>query len=113
MKGKVDILDLVDIVCYRVPPRNPVDRAPIGIDIVPHDKTKQVVWDQDSLKNFNNILTEKSKSLKFNNPNSLDYLKQYVGMMLSELYRNGLVDFEELSDAPEDHYAHLRKNFRN
>jgi hypothetical protein len=39
------------------------------------------------------------------------YVEEFAARVATELYRSGLIEFEEISDSPEDPYAHLRKQY--
>lgn len=107
----VDIIDLVVINIYRGP-SIPGDPNPLTVDIAPIDPTKRLIWDTDSLKTLNRKLTEKLAGTELTNPNTIQYVKQFTGTMLSELYRNGLVLFEDLPESPDDPYAEAKRQFR-
>jgi hypothetical protein len=108
----VDIIDLVTINIYRGP-SVPGDVNPLTVDISPIDPTKRLIWDTDAIKTLNTKLTEKIAGTELNHPNTVQYITQFAGSMLSELYRNGLVLFEDLPDSPDDPYAEAKRQYRS
>lgn len=106
----VDILDLVVINIFKGKPTLH-DPNPYVVAIDPIDATKRVVFDTDALKVLNAKLTEKIRGTDSTQPNTIQFIKEFAGKMLSGLYRNGLVAIEDLPPAKEDHYAEARKQF--
>jgi len=107
--NSVDFLDLVDIIVVRDRP-TPIDPCPVAIHIEPLDKSKNVVFDSKALVSFNETISERIRNLNLSwkNPNTVSYIQEVVGRIVSEMYRNGLVALENASDSPIDHYADLR-----
>jgi hypothetical protein len=103
----VDILDLIKINV------NQLFNGEVTVDLECLEQGKQVVLDEDALKYLNNVLTEKAKNMSISNPNTLQYIKEFVGRMLSELSRNGLVVLEEISDTPQDPYRTAKNLYKN
>ena len=104
----VDILDLVRIHIFRGQPTKG-DPLPYRIEIQSIDESKRVIFDESALKVLNHRLTENVQ--KFDDgrdPRVRDYIEEFVGRMLTELYRNGLVELEEIPDSPDDPYADVR-----
>lgn len=104
----VDILDLVVVNIFKGKP-SLQDPNPIVVAIDPIDPEKRVVFDPDALKVLNNKLTEKIRGSDSTNPNTIQYVKEFAGKMVSALYKNGLVLIEDIPDAAEDPYAAARK----
>lgn len=111
MKSKIDILDLVNVTVVRLPPKGPQDLAPMSIEIIPHEENKMVIIDEKAMEVLNSKLTERSAQLQLDprNPQTFSYLQEFVGRMISELYRNGLLELENVPDAVSDQYAKVRK----
>ncbi len=111
MKAKVDILDLISVTVVRLPPASPQDLAPISVELIPHEEGKQVVVDETALATLNANLSEKAKQLELDprNPQTFSYLQEFVGRMVSELYRNGLVELEDVPEGADDPYHKVRK----
>lgn len=105
----VDILELIRIHVFRGEPSRK-DPLPYMVEIEPLDKTKKIVFDEKALEVLNRKLTEKAQTFEDGrDPRIKDYIQEFVGRMVSELARNGLVGLEDIGDAPEDPYAHIRK----
>ena len=101
----VDVLDLVTVKLYMPRP------GFIAVDVRCHDEDKQVVFDPDALKKLNEVITEKVKGLDPRHPNVGGYIKEFVGKMLSELYRSGLAVIEDIPESKEDPYEEIRKQY--
>lgn len=104
----VDILDLVTITVFRGKP-TPGDLNPLVVTLDPIDVSKRLEWDTDALKVLNKKLSDKMKDSDVHNPNTITYIKEFAGKMLSELYKNGLVIISDIPDAPEDPYQAAKK----
>lgn len=110
--NQVDILDLVKIDVHKTMP-TPNDPAPIRVSIEALDKNKNVVFDADALRVFNRRISEEviKRELDIKDPVTFRYIEELVGRMLSELYKNGLVALDDVSDAPEDPYKDVRNQY--
>jgi len=106
----VDILDLVEIVVYQGTPtrENP---CPLLVHFEPNDKNKNIVFDPQALKTLNENITDRVRemSLSLNDPNTIPYIKEFVGRMVSEMHRNGVVVLDDIGEASDDPYASVRK----
>lgn len=107
----VDFLDLVRIHVYPGQP-HPTDRHPFRIEFESVDKTKRVVFDESSIRKMNEILTEKASQFHPSDPRVRGYLEEFAGRLASELYRNGLVELDDIPDAPDDPYTQAKKSVR-
>jgi hypothetical protein len=105
----IEFLDLVNIVVTRGIP-TAIDPCPVIVSFDPIDKEKNIVFDEDALKTMNNKITERMIKMGLNvrDPNVFEYIKEFAGRLAAELYRNGLIEFEDVKDAPEDPYAKVR-----
>jgi hypothetical protein len=109
----VDILELVRIYVYPGEPTRE-DPMPYRVEIQSIDPKKKVVFDEKALSVLNHRLTERAQEFDDGrDPRVVDYIKEFVGRMLSELSRNGLVVLDDISDEPEDPYAAVRKTTLN
>lgn len=104
--NKVDILDLVHIHVFRIP-----NTARFEVQIEAIEKNKNVIFDEDALKIMNQKITEKAAQFEARDPRAKDYIQEFVGRMTSELYRNGLVALDIVTDEPDDPYADIRKKY--
>lgn len=104
----VDFLDLVRIHVYKDMP-SPGDMFPFRIEFECLDQTKRIVFDEHEFKKMNQILTEKAQQFNPKDPRLPDYLQEFSGRLASELYRNGLCEFEDIPEGKEDPYAFARK----
>lgn len=108
---KVDIMknvqfsDLVRIEVFEITPRN----FSVNFDCI--DKYKKVVFDEGSLKVFNNKLTEKCRQMVSSDPKTRIYISEFAARLSDELYRNGLCEIVDVGEAKEDFYADLRKQY--
>lgn len=111
MKGKVDILDLVEITITTLPPQGPQNMCPVAVDIIPYDKTKMLFIDESEMTTFNHIISERAKQLELDprNPQATSYLKEFTARWLSEMYRNGLAELDNVPEGHDDPYAKVRK----
>lgn len=107
----VDIADLIVVNVYKGKPQIG-DPNPFVVAVDPIDQTKKVVFDEGSLKVLNARLTEKLKGADSTNPNTVQYLKEFATKMVSEFYRNGLLEIVEIPDSPEDPYEAAKKAIR-
>ena len=87
----VDILDLVEIKVIQIMPGD----FQIMIDCL--EKDKQLVFDPKALERLNNLATEKSKSLTSNHPNTIPFIKEFVGRMVSEMHKSGLCALDDVN----------------
>jgi len=98
---KVDILDLINIEIS-------VDAmGHLHVDFVSLDMAKQVIIDTQAMEVLNKTLTEKVVGKSPKDPNVIGYVKEFVGKMVSELYRNGLILLEDIPEAHDDPYYGL------
>lgn len=104
----VDILDLVVVNIFKGK-ASLHDPNPIVVSVDPIDPAKRVVFDPDALKVLNDKLTEKIRGSDSTNPNTIQYVKEFAGKMISALYKNGLVIIEDMPEAADDPYAAARK----
>lgn len=104
----VDLLDLVRVEVNRIP-----GTGQFRVFIEAIDKEKKVVMDPSAQKTLNNKITSicKEKNLSALDPNTIGYIKEFVGRVVSELARNGLVELADYEDRPDDPYAEIRKEF--
>jgi hypothetical protein len=107
----VDLSDLVVVNVYKGTPTLQ-DPNPFVVAIDPIDSTKKVVFDSSALKTLNNRLTEKLAGADSTNPNTIQYIKEFVTKMASEFYKNGLLVLEDIPDSPDDPYQEAKKMFR-
>lgn len=105
--NKVDILDLVRIHVFRLP-----NTPSFEVEIEPLDKNKNVIFDEDALRVMNEKVSEKAAQFEARDPRAKDYIQEFVGRMTSELYRNGLVSLEVVTDEPDDPYVDMRNKFK-
>lgn len=98
----VDILSLVDVQIFQTHP------GFFDVSFYCHDKTKQLVFDESALQTLNHKLSEKMAGLNARDPNTRGYIEEFVGRMLVEMHRHGLCAIDDVKDAQEDPYAHLR-----
>jgi len=110
----VDILDLVKINVFKGTP-TPIDPNPIRISIDPIDRNKNLVFDDGALNVLNRKMAEFviERGLSIKEETTFRYVEEFVGRMLSELHKNGLVLLEEAPDAPEDPYKDVRSQYKN
>jgi hypothetical protein len=99
----VDIADLIVVNVYKGKPQVG-DPNPFIVAVDPIDQTKKVVFDESSLKVLNARLTEKLKDADSTNPNTVQYIKEFATKMVSEFYKNGLLEIVDIPDSPEDPY---------
>jgi len=107
---QVDFLDLVSVVVLRGQ-GSPIDPCPVLIQFEPLDETKNVVFDPDALRIMNQQVSDRigSMKLKWSDPNARQYLEEFVGRLVAELYKNGLVALDDAKEGPDDPYQHVRK----
>ena len=107
----VDILDLINIRILQGTPT--IHGAPLYVQIEPIDRCKNIVFDTDALETLNNRVTEvvRDRQLSVRDPNSFKYVEEFVGRMVSELYRNGLVEIEEAKEGSDDPYEAVRHKY--
>lgn len=102
----VDILDLVEVVIV-------VDNyGSMSIDFLCREPNKRVVIDENAKIKIERDIASKLVGKSKNDENALGYAKEFAGKMLSALYQNGLVELEDIPEAPDDPYKSLR-NVRN
>ena len=106
----VDFLDLVEIVVYRGSPtkENP---CPLMVHFEPNDKGKNIVFDPAALKTLNDNITDRvlEMSLSLYDPNTIEYIKEFIGRLVSEMHRNGVVVLDDVGEGDSDPYASVRK----
>ena len=115
MKGKMQILDKVDIkdlirihVFMGQPTKE--DPLPYRVMVEPIQKTKHIIWDESALATFNAIVTEKCQQFDDGrDPRVIDYIKEFTERMMSELHRNGLIVLEDIPEGSDDPYATVKK----
>lgn len=107
----VDISDLVVVNVFKGTP-SPQDKNPFVVTVDPIDQTKKVAFDTSALKVLNTRLNDKIRGANSQDPNTVGYIKEFVTKMVSEFYRNGLIEIVDLDEAPEDHYADAKKMHR-
>lgn len=107
----VDISDLITVNVYKGNPL-PGDPCPLTVTVDPIDQTKRVVFDTDALKTMNAKLTEKIRGSDPKNPNTAQYIKEYVTKMVSGFYKNGLLIIEDMPEAPDDPYKEAKAQFK-
>ena len=109
----VDILDLTRTHIY-MGHTSKEDPLPYKVFIEALDPTKKVVFDESALQILNNKVTERVQ--QFDNgrdPRVVNYIKEFVGRMLTELYRNGLVELEDIPEGSDDPYMEVKKQFKS
>lgn len=104
----VDIADLIVVNVFKGTP-TPHDKNPFVVAVDPIDQTKKVVFDSSALKVLNAKITDKVRGADSRDPNTIGYIKEFVTKMVSEFYRNGLVEITEVPDSPEDPYEEAKK----
>jgi hypothetical protein len=100
---KVDILDRIKLRVVEVAPGH------FGVAVEALEKNKNVIFDTDALKILNEQVTHRARSMNSRDPNTRGFIEEFVGRMISEMYRVGLVELEDIKDAPDDPYRDLRK----
>ena len=103
----VDIADLINI---NVVVPNITRPDVIQVDITALEEGKHVVIDTDALDTFNCILVEKCQ--QFDNardPKVKEYIKEFTHRMCQEWDSAGLIVIEDIPEAVDDPYAHLRR----
>ena len=110
MKGKVDILDLINIEVYPGMPTQ-ADPAPIRVEVTALDKTKNVIFDTDALRVMNERITDRARQIDIRDPKLMKYVEEFIGRFVSELGRHDLVVLEDAPDSPDDPYATVRKQY--
>ncbi len=101
----VDILDQVKVIVTQPMPGN------FAISFEPYDVTKQVIIDSSAHEAMNQQITEKAGGRSAKDPNTVEYIKEFAGKLLSELFRTQLAILEEIKDAPKDPYESFRRKF--
>lgn len=109
--ANVDVSDLIVVNVFKGQP-NPLDPNPFVVTVDSIDSTKKVQFDSSALTVLNNRLTEKVRGSDSTNPNTVQYIKEFVTKMASEFYKNGLLEIVDVPDAPEDPYAEAKKMFK-
>lgn len=91
------------------------DPKPLMVDIQPLDTNKRVVFDTTAKNTFNSKLTEKARSsgLNASDPKLLDYIKEFTGRLISELYKHDLIALEDIPEASDDPYKVIRNQYKN
>jgi hypothetical protein len=102
----VDILDQVTIHVFRMP-----NTARFEVQIEPVDKNKNVVFDEDALRVMNEKITEKAAQFEARDPRAKDYIEEFIARLTSELYRNGLVELQEVEE-PKDPYQEIKDKYK-
>lgn len=110
MKGRVDILDLVDIKVFPGMPTQ-ADPAPIRVEVTAIDRTKNVIFDTDALRVMNQRITERARELDIRDSRLMRYVEEFVGRLISELGRHDLVVLEDAKESPDDPYVEARKKY--
>jgi len=108
----VDILDLVTIEVYDVVSKTNMGtlQSTIEVQVVPLDTTKNFVIDEKAKWTMEGKVMERINSMNPQDVRTKGYVKEFVGRMISELYRSELCFLEDASlDSIADHYADLRK----
>ncbi len=102
----VDILDQVKVIVTQPMPGH------FAIDFEPHDRTKQVIIDSKAKMVMDQKISEKTVGRPAKDPNTLEYIKEFAGKLLSELFRVQLAALETIPDAPKDPYQDIKSKFR-
>lgn len=100
----VNIADLIKIKVYQ-------GKSALDVQIECLEPGKDVIFDESALRELNNQLTERCKTMSMADPKTEKFVEEFVYRMVTELYRNGLVELVESQAPIEDHYAKLRKNY--
>lgn len=108
----VDILDLVVVNIFKGL-ASKEDPYPLVISIDPLEADRRFVIDSDAQKVLNDKLSEKLKDADPRNPNVIQYAKEFIGKMISELHRSGLCFIEDMPEAKDDPYADAKKLFKS
>jgi hypothetical protein len=104
----VDITDLVVINVFKGQ-ASKQDPNPLVVTVDPIDNTKKVQFDTSALTVLNNRLNEKVRGANSKDPNTVGWIKEFVTKMISEFYRNGLIEIVDIPDTPDDPYAEAKK----
>jgi hypothetical protein len=92
---------------------DPVNPGRFEVQIASIDDKKNVVFDERALAVLNERVTEKSKQFSdARDPRVRGYIKEFVGRMASELYKNGLMELEDIDQqegSPEDPYSKAKR----
>lgn len=107
----IDILDLVTIDLYHTG----VATMPghVSVSFTPLEVTKRVIFDESAKKVLEEKILERAANKDLKDPKIANYIKEFAGRMLSELYKNGLVLLEEIPDAPNDPYWQVKQQLKN
>lgn len=107
----VDILDLIKVKVYKSKPTSE-DPSPVRVVIETIEKTKKVIFDESALDILNKKLSERVATMSYYDPKTLGYIEEFAGRMVSELYRHGLVELEDIPEASGDPYGEVKKHFK-
>lgn len=97
----VDILDQIRIHVMHV------GKGFINLQIETIDSSKRVVIDQAAKKTLEEEIIKKVAEQKWSET-TRNYIEEYAARMISSLHKNGLVEIDDLPDAPDDPYKHAR-----
>jgi len=99
----VDFLDRISIHLFQPVPGH------FNVDFSVKEKGKRLVLDEDALKKMQNKITDLCSDKNANDENTRGYIEEYVGRLLKEYYKVGLALIEDMPEARDDHYDHLRR----
>ncbi len=103
---RVDILDQVKVMVTQPMPGN------FAVSFEPYDRKQHVVIDEKAKAVMDEKITEKAKALVAKDPNTKEFIREFAGRLLSELYRVELAILEDVPESPTDPYADIRKKYR-
>jgi len=101
----VSFLDLVQIRVFQTTPEN------IQVTFECIEKNKNVVFDEKALKEMNYKINEKVIGMNAKDPKVKEYINEFVAKLAEALYKNGLVEIVEATEAKTDPYGDLRNQF--
>lgn len=104
----VEISDLIVVNVFKGKPSK-LDPNPFVVTVDPIDQAKKVTFDSSALKVLNDRLSEKIKGANSTDPKTVQYMKEFVTKMVSEFYRNGLLEIVDVPDSPEDPYEQAKR----
>ena len=104
----VDISDLIVVSVFKGKPTKG-DSNPFVVTVDPIDSTKKGVFDESSLSVLNSRLTEKVRGSDSTNPNTVQYIKEFATLIVSEFYSNVLLEIVDFPDSPCDPYEEANK----
>lgn len=101
----VSILDLVKIHILQPIPGH------FEVAFTCIDSSKNLVFDEKTLKEMNYQITERTKEMNANDPKTKMYIEEYVAKLTDSLFKNGLVELVDVTDSVNDPYKDLREKW--